>query len=167
VKTLRSILALGMLAFCAVVLASNRDQEQKFQQSHSFDGNQRRLSGRHPSVRRSCQGAGPNTGGSVAALCWHLLRKLGKTEARKAYERIVREFGDQHEVVAEARTRLQALTRAVAAAATPAVTVRQLWAGPTVDFLVFPVPTGATCRSPTGRRAIWAFATLPLGRHVA
>jgi tetratricopeptide (TPR) repeat protein len=34
--------------------------------------------------------------------------KLGKSEARKAYERVVREFADQNELVAEARVRLAA-----------------------------------------------------------
>jgi Tol biopolymer transport system component len=35
--------------------------------------------------------------------------KLGNTEARSAYERLVREFGDQAEIVAQARVRLAAL----------------------------------------------------------
>ncbi len=36
--------------------------------------------------------------------------KLGDTEAKKAYERVVREFGDQKEAVAEARKRLTKFT---------------------------------------------------------
>lgn len=51
--------------------------------------------------------------------------KLGDSEARKAYERVVREFGDQKEQVLVAQGRLSA-----ARVAAPAgLTVRQVWAG--------------------------------------
>jgi Tol biopolymer transport system component len=56
--------------------------------------------------------------------------KLGKKEATKAYERIIKEFADQQEVVKEARARLSAL---ISASAKPSLTVRQVWAGPGVD----------------------------------
>ena len=39
--------------------------------------------------------------------------KLGSAEARKAYERVVREYGDQEEAVAEARRRPGAKSRTV------------------------------------------------------
>ncbi len=52
--------------------------------------------------------------------------KLGDAEARKAYERVVREFADQKEMVAAARARLAALGRGPSPA--PGVTVRQVWA---------------------------------------
>src|SRR5512146_3251953 len=38
--------------------------------------------------------------------------KLGDTEARKAYQRVVREFGEQKDPVAAARARLAALDQA-------------------------------------------------------
>jgi Tol biopolymer transport system component len=60
--------------------------------------------------------------------------KLGNAEATKAYERVVREFSDQKEMVATARARLAALGRRPGSA--PAVTVRQVWAGPEVDTLL-------------------------------
>ena len=54
--------------------------------------------------------------------------KLGDAEARKAYQRVVREFSDQQEFVEAARARLAALEKAPSA-----ITVRQVWAGPQVQ----------------------------------
>ena len=45
--------------------------------------------------------------------------KLGKDEAKKAYERIIKEYANQPEVVAEARARLSALSSAVEAGRGP------------------------------------------------
>jgi len=51
--------------------------------------------------------------------------KLGDTEARKAYDQLVREYGDQKEPVAAARVRLAAL----AGAGRPSgITLRKVWA---------------------------------------
>lgn len=57
------------------------------------------------------------------------LEKLGQQEARRHYERVVREFGDQPEVVAAARARLEVLARSAPAPPRPAptVTVRRTW----------------------------------------
>jgi len=59
--------------------------------------------------------------------------KLGNAEARKAYERLVREFADQAESATTARTRLAALTRLGGPTNPSGVVVRQVWAGPGVD----------------------------------
>jgi Tol biopolymer transport system component len=62
----------------------------------------------------------------------HCYERLGQADARKAYERLVREFGDQTETVTEARARLAAL----AGPGTPGkteLTVRQVWAGRNAD----------------------------------
>ena len=67
--------------------------------------------------------------------------KLGKEEARKAYERVLRDYADQHEVVAEARARLAKLVQSAAPKVSEPV-VRQVWAGPTVDFLGVPSADG-------------------------
>jgi len=56
--------------------------------------------------------------------------KLGSTEAEQAYQRVVREFGDQEEPVTEARTRLAALERAARDAEAVSITARRVWAGP-------------------------------------
>lgn len=53
--------------------------------------------------------------------------KLGNAEARKAYERVAREFADQKEVAADAGRRLAALD---AARPDAGVVTRQVWTGP-------------------------------------
>jgi hypothetical protein len=63
-------------------------------------------------------------------LCYE---KLGSTEAEQAYRRVVREFGDQEEPVAEARNRLAALERAARAAESTSITTRRVWAGPEAE----------------------------------
>ena len=59
--------------------------------------------------------------------------KLGDAEARKAYEQVVREFGDQAGIVAEARARLAALAGAKPSTAGSTMAVRRVWAGPDAD----------------------------------
>ena len=58
--------------------------------------------------------------------------KLGKDEAQKAYERLVREYPDQSEAAAEARTRLAALRKP--AVRESGMATRRVWAGPYVDI---------------------------------
>lgn len=76
--------------------------------------------------------AQPGTGRATAATALlrmgQCLEKLGETqaqEARQAYERVVREFADQKEAVAEARKRLAA----AGAQAETGVVLRKLWTG--------------------------------------
>jgi Tol biopolymer transport system component len=59
--------------------------------------------------------------------------KLGSTEAEQAYQRVVREFGDQEQPVAQARTRLAALQRAARDAEAVSITTRRVWAGPEAE----------------------------------
>jgi len=54
--------------------------------------------------------------------------KLGDTEARKAYERVVREFGDQTAAAAEARARLAALAGTGARSGSSTMAVRRVLA---------------------------------------
>ena len=76
--------------------------------------------------------------------------KLGKTEARKAYEAVLRRYADQTEVVAEARLRLEALGALAGATPRAGLTVRRVWAGNMAAI-------GATGASPTpdGRSLIF------------
>ncbi|MBP1774163.1 MAG: translocation protein TolB [candidate division NC10 bacterium] len=55
--------------------------------------------------------------------------KLGQAEARRSYERLVKEYGDQAEIVAQARTRLSALERAGGLDHPSGITLRKVWAG--------------------------------------
>src|SRR5215471_6690262 len=73
---------------------------------------------------------------AVAAKAWvemgQCYEKLGKEEARKAYEHVVRDYADQTEAAAKARTRLAALSVNGASRSSEMVT-RRLWTGPDVD----------------------------------
>ncbi len=60
--------------------------------------------------------------------------KLGKSEAQKAYERVIKDYADQREVVAEARSRLLALQNTSRSVKQPELNVRQMWTGPGVDI---------------------------------
>lgn len=55
--------------------------------------------------------------------------KLGNAEARKAYDRLLREYADQGEVTATARTRLAAMAGATTATGGSTLAVRRVWAG--------------------------------------
>jgi Tol biopolymer transport system component len=55
--------------------------------------------------------------------------RLGDAEARKAYERVVRDFGDQKDLAETARTRLSALERAGGLSHPPGITLRKVWGG--------------------------------------
>jgi Tol biopolymer transport system component len=65
-------------------------------------------------------------------------QKMGDSEARKIYQRVLREFADQKEPVAFARARL------ARSAAAPGVGIaaRQVWTGPKVDTLGTVSPDG-------------------------
>jgi len=67
--------------------------------------------------------------------------KLGKNEAEKAYQRLIREFADQRDVVAEARARLAALTQPPSAANASAMVVRRVWET-AIDITGAPSPDG-------------------------
>jgi Tol biopolymer transport system component len=67
--------------------------------------------------------------------------KLGNTEARKAYEHVLRDYGDQNEAAAQARARLAVLSGNVASRGSEMVT-RRVWAGPEVDAGVSLSPDG-------------------------
>jgi Tol biopolymer transport system component len=73
-----------------------------------------------------------------AGLCYE---RTGRDKAQKAYERVIREFADQRDVVAEVRVRLSALGLPATADAS-AMALRRVWAGPGVDALGAPSPDG-------------------------
>ena len=68
---------------------------------------------------------------ALAALgqCYEKLGAAQTTEARRAYERIVQQYPEQKEAVAQARARLAALASAAGAPASPTLTVRRVLQG--------------------------------------
>jgi Tol biopolymer transport system component len=67
--------------------------------------------------------------------------KLGNIEATKAYERVLRDYGEQSEAAAQARARLAALSGNVASSSSQLVT-RRVWAGPDVHVMGSLSPEG-------------------------
>jgi len=91
--------------------------------------------------------AGANRAVAARALvrmgrCYEKLGDAQAREARKAYEQVVREFSDQAELAAEARTRLAALAGTTGAAGGSTMAVRRVWAGPDVDAMGQVSPDG-------------------------
>jgi Tol biopolymer transport system component len=80
-----------------------------------------------------------NAGGNRSTAAKALLQmgqcyeKLGLGEARHAYERVVRDFADQQEIVAQALVRLKALEPRAGANHGTVMTNRRVWSGAGVD----------------------------------
>jgi len=75
-------------------------------------------------------GAGRATVATALLRMGQCHEKLGNTEARAAYERLVRDFADQAEIVAQARVRLAALRQPSDTGKGRAIATRQLWVLP-------------------------------------
>jgi len=83
-------------------------------------------------------GAGRATVATALLRMGQCYEKVGNAEARTAYERLVREFADQAEIVAQARVRLAALAGAAGASGSSTLAVRRVWAGADVTGKVSP-----------------------------
>ncbi len=68
--------------------------------------------------------------------------KLGKAEARKAYERVLRDYSDQPDMVTEARARLAALAQPANSGDSSMMVARRVWADPGADIGGSPSPDG-------------------------
>lgn len=68
--------------------------------------------------------------------------KLGQSEARTAYQRIIRDYADQTPQADVARARLAALDNRVAAQTGRESSLRRVWSGPLVDILGAPTQDG-------------------------
>ena len=90
--------------------------------------------------------ARPGVGRTVAANALlemgQCYEKLGQSEARSAYEQLLRQYGDQAEQVQAARARLAALAGAPRQTAGPEMTIRRVWSGSGVDSTGEPSPDG-------------------------
>jgi Tol biopolymer transport system component len=68
--------------------------------------------------------------------------KLGRDEARNAYERLLREYADQNEAATQARKRLAALSISAGVEGEQGLAARQIWTGSDIDFEGSPSPDG-------------------------
>jgi dipeptidyl aminopeptidase/acylaminoacyl peptidase len=128
------------LGFC-VAQGQAQDQEWQFQEAiHLME-----TKGDYPAAIRLFEEVVKGSGRTLAArsllyrgICYE---KLGREEAQKAYQRLIREFPDQATEVAQARAQLAALSPTGALG----VAVRQVWSpteGPMTDILGAPSPDG-------------------------
>lgn len=101
------------------------------------------LKGAIEEYRKIAAGAGANRRLAAEALVRmaECHQKLGDTEARTIYQRVVREYADQTSLAMRARAGLAALVKPRAAAASGLVS-RQIWTGPQVDTLGSVSPDG-------------------------
>ena len=139
------LLALALCAPTAIATAQQNKAEQMYQQAlYEMEGKGdyakaiesfNQVMTQFPKEKATAAKALLNVG-----RCYE---KLGKNEAQKAYERILKEFKDQLQVVAEARTRLAALKQSVdAGARLSKPSNRQIWAGSDVSTEGAPSPDG-------------------------
>jgi Tol biopolymer transport system component len=134
-----------VLFFCGGVPAQKNSQQeillQRAIQKETVDGD---LAGAIKLYKEILANPGGNRAVAARALL-HLGQcneKLGNAEARKAYEQLVSEYGDQTEVVAEARARLAALSGTPGAPSESTMVTRRVWAGPEADSMGQVSPDG-------------------------
>ena len=106
-----SFVMVGLVAVPIVLSQKTSQAELRFQEAHrkeTIDGD---LKSAIDLYRRAIEEAGSNRAIAAQALVrmGQCYEKLGDTEARKAYERVVREFGDQMASAEAARARLAIL----------------------------------------------------------
>lgn len=137
--TLVVALLAGLHTMSAQPAAQAEKQLAAAQHKATVEGD---LKGAIEMYRKIAASAGANRALAVQALLAmaECHEKLGQRDATAVYERIVREFNDQGESVALARTRLSALQGGVRPTGGP--TVRQAWSGAGVDPMGTPSADG-------------------------
>jgi Tol biopolymer transport system component len=105
----------------------------------SVDGD---LKGAIEAYKKLAQGKDRAVAAKALVRMGQCYEKLGDAEARKAYERVVRDFGDQKDPAETARTRLAALERAGGLSHPTGITLRKVWAIDSVSLTGSPSPDG-------------------------
>ncbi|MBP1623503.1 MAG: translocation protein TolB, partial [Acidobacteria bacterium] len=132
---------LWVLAF-AVPAPVPQDPEVEFQRAVQLETIEGNLNAAIDLYRQVIKNNGNNRAVAAKALlrlggCYE---KQGNAAASKAYEQLLRDYADQADSVAEARTRLASLRKPVAARSGPST--RRIWTGPDLDFEGSPSPDG-------------------------
>jgi len=144
-QTLLISSALVGLALAPIALSQRTSRaELRFQEAHrkeTIDGD---LKSAIDLYRRAIGEAGSNRLIAAQALVrmGECYEKLGDAEARKAYERVVRDFGDQKDLAETARARLSAMGRAGELSHPSGITLRKVWALSHGWFTGSPSPDG-------------------------
>ena len=125
----------------ATIAASDRRQAQQLQQAIE----RMESKGDYPAAVRLLEEVARGPDRSVAArallhlgLCHE---KLGQEEVRKVYRRLIRDFADQRDAVAEARARLSAIERLSGTGRGQEMVARRVW-GAGADSMGSPSPDG-------------------------
>ncbi|MFH2074575.1 MAG: hypothetical protein ABIJ57_04390 [Pseudomonadota bacterium] len=151
-KPTKLVLLTGLL--CAALFAgspANQTKDNKAEvalqaaiKTETIDGDLRGAIEQYKKIA-ALPGAGRATVATALLRMGQCHEKLGDAdtqEARKAYEQVVREYGDQAAVAAEAHIKLAALARAAGASGSSTLVVRRVWAGSKVDTMGRVSPDG-------------------------
>lgn len=138
-----TVITIGMLALGvgAVVAQSGNDLFQQALVKERTDGNMAAAIALYQTIVEK-YGTDRALVAKALVQMGQCYEKLGRSDALKTYERVVREFADQAESTATARTRLAALTRPGVPTNPSGVLVRQVWTGTEVDLLGGVSPDG-------------------------
>jgi Tol biopolymer transport system component len=137
-RTIRLALLAAALAVLGSALVLTQSGQDLFQQAlvkEQADGDLRAAIAIYQRIVRDFTADRMLTAKALVQIgrCYDRLGQAETSEARKAYERVVREFGDQKDVAAEARARLAALANPPGAPSGTTLAVRRVWYGPEVD----------------------------------
>jgi Tol biopolymer transport system component len=123
-------IVVAVLLACLQAAPDDKKADVLLQAAMAKETVQGDLKGAMDLYRKALKEAGANRQLAAKALL-HLAQcyeKQGDAEARKLYERVVRDFGDQKDPAETARTRLAALGRAGAIGQPSGITLRKVWA---------------------------------------
>ncbi|MBI3697316.1 MAG: PD40 domain-containing protein [Acidobacteria bacterium] len=134
-----TILLLATVAALALA-AANRTHENQLQQGIELLETKGDLPAAVPLFEEVAKSPDRNLAARALLYLGSCYQKLGEDKAQSAYERIVRDFADQKDAAAEARTRLASLRRA--GPSNTGIVTRQVWTGPKVDILGTVSPDG-------------------------
>lgn len=116
--------ALTAMTLGLLVAQSSRSAEVQFKAAQHKQQVEGDLKGAIEQYKKIAQGNDRRLAAKALVAIGECDEQLGNSEARVTYERVVREFPDQRESVAEARKRLAALGGAAAG-----IVTRQVWTG--------------------------------------
>jgi len=131
-KTILTALLAATLAFAAGTTADVERQLKAAMNTELVDGN---LKSAIEQYKKIAQGSDRASAAKALVRMAECHQKLGDSEAGKIYERVVREFADQAESAAAARTRLASMRKAPAGGND--ISFRRVWGGishPSVSY---------------------------------
>ncbi len=148
---------LGCLLLAAAAIAAETPQEL-FEKGLVKERSEGNLKEAIQLYERAAERAGKNRALAAKALleAGECYRKMGDAEARKVFERVIRDYADQKDAVAEARARMGGNSGAAG------MVNRRVWSGPKVDTYGTVSPDGRSISHvnwSTGALAIYDIAT--------